>query len=190
MVSPLPSPLPCTSPSSSAKAGPAKTTSDVAATDRVVSRREAWRRVGVLTSGKLSDALPQHGGKPAHPRVGEQVLERHLASVAVTDREPPVRILVDGARHVGLAKVAYGVTRGGHDVTARRTGEEPVQGTHPLLLRCPPRRGGAAAPPRVRPPPRGRRRRRGGTAAPHAPCATTSRPQPRRLRCRVRRARQ
>src|SRR3954467_9979545 len=144
MVSPLPSPLPCTSPSSSARAGPAKTTSDVAATDRVVSRREAWRRGGGLTAGKLSDALPQHGGKPAHPRVGQQVLEGHLASVAVADREPPVRILVDGARHVGLAKVAYGVPRGGHDVTARRTGEEQVQGAHQLLLRCVHRREDAA----------------------------------------------
>src|SRR5688572_12000217 len=75
-------------------------------------------------------ALSEHGGHTAHVLVGQHVVERdrnRALRAPARQRHPPVRVLVDGARHVGLTAVAQGVAQAGGDQDGRGAGEESME---------------------------------------------------------------
>src|SRR4051795_11834952 len=112
MTRPAPRESPGTSPSSSvAKAGAASSSTGARAPTSTVTMRR-------LTAQKLSNGVAQISGEALETRVGEQILQQQRPAALVRDRQPPVRVVVDGARQVGLAQVADRVTRCGHDVPA------------------------------------------------------------------------
>src|SRR4051812_42748274 len=127
MTKPAPSESPGTSPSSSANAGVATSRTGTSAASKVAIRRR-------VTALKLSDSVAQGRGEALRPRVAQQLVEEHRATVAVGYRQPPVGVLVDGPRQVGLTEVADGVAGSSHDVTARGHGEIAVQRGGQLLL--------------------------------------------------------
>src|SRR4051794_17990817 len=124
MTRPAPRDSPRTSPSSSANAGAASRRTGASAAPRTVNMRTVTIRR--LTAQKLSNGVAQISGEALETRVGEQFLQQQRSAGLVRDRQPPVRVVVDGARQVGLAQVAYGVAGRGNHVPAGGPRDEPV----------------------------------------------------------------
>src|SRR4051794_12810509 len=133
MTSPAPSDLPFTSPSSSlASAGVAASRTGARAAVATPTTRAKKR---VFTGGNLPNGRRQLLGEARDARVGQQLVQQNGPSVDVGHRQPPVRILVDGARHVRLVEVADSVAGRREDIATRGGGEKGMQRLHLVLLR-------------------------------------------------------
>src|SRR5919197_5764161 len=96
---------------------------------------------GCSTAFALSSARPyrpQYVDQRMQPRRTGQLLQRHRAALRVRDRQPPVRVLVPGAREVLRAAVADRVGEPDADHAGRGAQQETVDGLDlGLLLRHP-----------------------------------------------------